>query len=839
MSGPKHKARSSKNIDLPGVVRVPFELGLIVVVILIAAGLVAATFLPAFANVTQVADKIQAKLTEQESTFHRITFPQTSTIYAADGRTQIATINGGENRLVVKLKQVSPIAQDAVLAIEDHDFYNHGALDLTAILRAALANFAAGEVTQGGSTITQQLVKNAQIGNTAQTFQRKFQEAALSARMEREYTKEEILELYLNEIYLGNGVYGIGAAAQYYFDKPASRLNLTQSALLAGMIQSPEGYNPTAKKTRKAALARRNVVLDEMANYGYITDAQATKAKKQPVTLNVSHASTDPTGFYAHHVVYDILNLNNTKWDDIFGTTYKQRLNALGAGGFKIYTMDDLKLEAAAQNVAQAHLGNGKGKDTGMASVEPSTGAVKMLLSGKNYARDQLDLAAPEFTDAGDELGVRQPGSSFKPYTLVTAFKQGIQPSTTYSYTSPMRIDGWHNACGCVENAEGPGSGTASLWTATADSINAVFAQLIMQVGPEEVVTTATDMGIKPSPLLAVPSLTLGSIPVSPLEQASGYATLANHGLYCPPYYVSKIEGPKGNVIFRHQDNCKQVIDADIADLTTSLLEGVVTGGTGTAAALGRPVAGKTGTSQDSADLWFVGYTPQLSTAVWVGYPLSHQAQTGEYGGTVAAPIWHDYMVYALRGMPTEDFPPTPTLKAPKGKVPDVVGMTATDATAALEAAKYLAHVTDVPSDLPKGQVTAQSPAGGTSAPIGTSVTIDVSTGNPAPSPSKVPNASRVPNVTGMVQFDAQKALVAAGFDIWVRYVNVSDRMENRIVLSQSPNGGSPGKPGDTVSITVGHYTSSGGGFGGGGGGGGGPGGGGGGSPTPPPSPQP
>jgi len=815
MSGPKHKARSSKNIDLPGVVRIPFELGLIVVVILIAAGLVAATFLPAFASVSDVTKKVEAKLTEAESTFHRITFPQTSTMYAADEKTQIATINGGENRLLIKLKQVAPITQDAVLAIEDHDFYNHGALDATSIVRAALANISAGHVTQGGSTITQQLVKNAVIGSTEQTFQRKFQEAALSARMEREYTKEQILELYLNEIYLGNGVYGIGAAAEYYFAKPASQLNLVQSALLAGMIQSPEGFNPTSKKTRKAAHARRNVVLDEMANYDYITAAQAAKAKRQPVTLNVTRSSTAPTGFYAHHVVYDILNMNNSKWDDIFGTTYEQRLYALGSGGFKIYTMDDLKLEAAAQQVAQAHLGNGKGKDTGIASVDPTTGAVKMLLSGKNYERDQLDLAAPEFTEGGDELGIRQPGSSFKPYTLVTAFKQGIQPSTVYSYTSPMKIDGWHNGCGCVENAEGPGSGSVSLWTATADSINAVFAQLIMDVGPAEVVKTAMDMGVKPSPLLAVPSLTLGSVPVSPLEQASGYATLANHGLYCPPYYISKIVGPSGHVVYKHQVNCKQVIDAEIADLTTSLLEGVVTGGTGTAAALGRPVAGKTGTSQDSADLWFVGYTPQLSTAVWVGYPLSHQPQTGEYGGTVAAPIWHDYMVYALRGMPSEDFPPTPTLKPPKGKVPDVVGMKVEDATAILEDSKYFAHETDVPSDQPKGEVTAQSPAGGASAPIGTSVTLEISTGTPAPSPSKAPE-TKIPDVEGQVQYDAQKVLVDAGFKVWVRYVSVLDRMENRIVLSQSPKGGSDGKPGQTVTIAVGHYTS-GGGFGGGG----------------------
>lgn len=836
MSGPQHRARGTKNIDLPGVVRIPFELGLILVVILIAASLVAATFLPAFAPVNVFAKRVQAKLADYGSTLHRIRFPQTSTIYAADEKTVLASVSGGENRLVVKLKQVAPVMQHAVLAIEDHGFYTHGALDATSIIRAAIANLAAGRVTQGGSTITQQLVKNAEIGNTDQTLQRKMQEAALAARMEQEYTKDEILELYLNEVYLGNGVYGIGAAAQYYFNKKPSKLNLAQASLLAGMIQSPENYNPTAKKTRKAALARRNLVLDEMVNYqdilppelGFagITQAQADKTKKQPVTLRITHASKEPAGFYAHHVVYDLLNLRNTKWDDIFGTTYKQRLNTLGSGGFKIYTMDEPRLEAKAQQVAVARLGGGLGKDTGIATVDPRTGAVKMLLSGKNYARDQLDLAAPEITERGSLLGVRQPGSSFKPYTLVTAFEKGIPPTATYSSKSPYVDPQWDNPCHCVTNAEGAGdSGMVDLWTATAHSINVVFAQLILQVGAPDVVNTAYDMGIRVSPLQAVDSLTLGSVPVSPLEQASGFATLANHGMYCPPYYISKIVGPNGHTVYKHTSNCKQVIDRDIADLTTALLQGVVTGGTGTAANIGRPVAGKTGTSQDSADLWFVGYTPQLSTAVWVGYPLSHQPQVGEYGGTVAAPIWHDYMLYALQDMPTEGFPKAPHIKTAKGKVPDVVGMDVAKATTVLQDAEYTVNVNEVPSDLPKGQVASQSPAAGSSAPIGTAVTIDVSNGKPPE-----PKVTKVPGVEGQPLYDAQRTLEAAGFNVSVRYVDVSDRSENRIVMSQSPAGGEKGKAGDTVTLTVGNYTNpSGGGGGGPGGGGGGPGGGGGG----------
>ena len=350
-----------------------------------------------------------------------------------------------------------------------------------------------------------------------------------------------------------------------------------------------------------------------------------------------------------------------------------------------------------------------------------------------------------------------------------------------------------------MSNAEGAGdAGYESLWGATQDSINVVFAQLILEVGPEKVVEAAHDMGIE-SELPAVPSLTLGTADVTPIEMASAYQTLANDGKHCESYAVAKVVDADG-VLYRHKPSCKQVVSPEIAHLVTAMMQGVVSGGTGTAAALGTwPVAGKTGTTQDYTNAWFVGFTRQISTAVWVGFPgtpdpLSNYFGGSVFGGTLAAPIWHDYMLRVMAGMPAESFPGPP---APAyGSVPDVVGLKSVSAQNKLAAANFTPLVETVDSAEPKGIVLAQTPGGGASAELGSLVTIQVSSGVPA----KV----KIPDVTGMSRADAKAALEAAGFVVEVVEKHVSDPHNVDVVLDQDPEAGTKALQGTTVTITVG-----------------------------------
>ncbi|MFI5054591.1 MAG: penicillin-binding transpeptidase domain-containing protein, partial [Acidimicrobiia bacterium] len=408
----------------------------------------------------------------------------------------------------------------------------------------------------------------------------------------------------------------------------------------------------------------------------------------------------------------------------------------------------------------------------------------------RDYQQDQLNLA-----DAH-----RQAGSSFKPFTLVAAFRRHIPPGSVFSTKSPLYLPQWTgNACSCVSNAEGAGdSGYQDLWTATADSINVVFAQLILEVGPDNVVRAAHDMGIQ-SDLPAVPSLTLGTADVSPIEMASAYQTLANDGKHCDPFTVSKVLDDHG-VLYRHKTRCAQVVSPDIAHLVTAMLQGVIARGTGTAAALSPwPAAGKTGTTQDYSNAWFVGYTREVATAVWVGFPgtpASMELYFGQsvFGGTLAAPIWHDYMSRIMVGLPAESFPAPPPPQF--GSIPDVVGMKAQHAQDLLVKANFTPKIVTVGSALPAGTVIVETPAGGTSAQLGALVTLQVSSG--------VPSVVKVPDVVGLSQADASTALQAAGFVVVVVEQHVSDPQSVGAVLTQDPAAGVKAKQGTTVTITVG-----------------------------------
>jgi penicillin-binding protein 1A len=768
-------------------------------IIALAGAGVALTLAPTVLGLNAAVERVSERLREEGATFRRLPRPpERSVIYANDGKTVLATVYLDENREIVALDDVAPVAQEAVLAIEDHGFYEHGALNGESVLRALLTNLGSGTIVQGGSTITQQLVKNTLISNPRQTYARKLQEAALAIRMEQRYTKDEILELYLNEIYLGNGVYGIGTAAGYYFDTTPQELTLPQAATLAGMIASPEDYDPLDHP--RASRRRRNAVLKAMDDYDLAAPRKTSRARRTelgvPRDAGTTGGGTRP--FIVTYITRQILNDADGAYDS-FGRTEKQRIHTLYQGGLRITTTLDPRWQQWAEAAARSHLPDARGTpDAAVVSVDNHTGGVRTLLSGKNYARDEFNLAAAS----------RQTGSSFKPFTLVAAFRQGISPKSKFESKSPLHLPEWTNACHCVQNAESGPGGRIDLWEATQDSVNVVFAQLALEVGPAAIVDAAHDMGVT-SPLLAVPSVTLGSNDVSPLDMAAAYQTLANAGAHCEPFMVARVEDAAG-VLYRHRNECRQVIPREIADLVTAMLERVVGFGTGqNAQLLGRDVAGKTGTTQESTDAWFVGYTPQVTTSVWVGLPgnprpMEQYFSTSVYGGTVAAPIWHDYMLRVLSGMPAAAFPPPPAdfgkvLKPPPRPdvdVPDVVGLSLRDAESKLGDAGFEADANDVHSAKPEGIVVAQAPSAGAKAKEGSTVSLDVSSGTRP--------GVMVPAVVGRQSQAARAALHAAGFVVSVSVESVTQADKVGVVLAQSPAAGSRVRHGASVHITVG-----------------------------------
>jgi penicillin-binding protein 1A len=578
--------------------------------------------------------------------------PERSTIYASDGSV-LGTIYRDFNRQIVPFKRIRPITRKAVLAVEDARFYEHGPIDLRAIARAALANLNSGSVVQGGSTITQQLVKNTLTGN-ADTLSRKVHEALDAMRVESTYSKNQILHMYLSQVYLGNSAYGFEAASEYYFGREVQDLSLAQSATLAGMIQAPTDFDPTLHP--KAATTRRNFVLGRMRLLGWIGKHDYQHALHSGLGLSSrlrDLATAGPNSFVTQFVMNEFLS------DPAYGATVRRRSRVLFQGGLKIYTTIDPSMEAAAQRTIRNRMTGPGLPQSALVSIVPTSGAVRTMAVGNwSFRTHQYDLA----TDPG---GGRAAGSSFKAFTLAAALEDGISPNAVYEGSSPRTIQN----CGggetwTVHNAE-PGSGSYPLWLATADSVNAVFAQVIDQVGPDRVANVAQRMGIT-TPLVAVCPLTLGSSPVSPFDMASAYATLANGGVHCTPYAIEKVVDRTGKVIHRAEPSCQRAIPADVAAEETAMLEGVIRIGTGTAANIGRPAAGKTGTGDNYQDAWFVGYVPQLATAVWVGYalgeiPMPNVPGYGQgFGGVLAAPIWHDFMLAATRGMRPEGFPAPP-----------------------------------------------------------------------------------------------------------------------------------------------------------------------------------
>lgn len=708
-------------------------------------------------------------LTEEEAKAPPLA--QTSKIYDAKGRF-ITTFHAEEDRIKIPIERIPKAVQNAVVAIEDQRFWNHRGVDLRAVLRAAYVNATSGQVVEGGSTITQQYVRNAfpSVGKE-QTLARKLKEAALAWELEKRYSKEQILGKYLNTVYFGQGAYGILRAAKVFFSKTPDNLRLPEAAVLAGLIAGPEKYNPLTRPD--AAMVRRNLVLRKMLEIGTLGARRYERAVARPLGLNPSTEREQyPAAYFVDYVKSHFLNDPRFRR---FGS-YEERYDLLFKGGLRIYTTIDLDMQRAGEEAVGDILSVPGDPSGALTAIDPRNGHIKAMVGGRNYFDDRSPFAKVNLA-IGGSTG-RQAGSSFKTFTLVAALENGITPSKTYTASSGSAF--YDPPCGSPEdpwnvvNYEGSQYGTLSVEQATISSVNQVFAQIIEEVGPPQVVDVAHRMGIR-SQLKALCSLTLGSSEVNTMEMASAYGTLATMGKRVRPMAIERIENARGKVIYEPQVVRRQVIAPGVAWAATQILRKVVLYGTGTAANLGgRQVAGKTGTAQLWRDAWFAGFIPQLSAAVWVGHPQGQIAMTGTRvgnvtGGSFPAAIWHAFMAQVTENMPVLEFeqPEDSTIQLPiditqgcvaisgvtpadhiqyqqfvpgtepeqceaetSDSVPSVVGMSASSAYSILQEAGFNVTQTVTQNDsYPAGTVLSQSPSGGTQAPPGTTVSVVVASG--------------------------------------------------------------------------------------------------------------
>lgn len=560
-----------------------------------------------------------------------------SQVFDSHGRL-ITTLHSDQNRLPIDINKVPQNLQNAFIAAEDNRFYEHIGIDPIGIFRAIFANLTNRGIAQGGSTITQQLAKNAFLSQE-QTLKRKIQEAMLALEIEHKYSKKEILEMYMNQIYFGQGAYGIQTAAKTYFNKDVNELTLTQCAMLAGLPKSPNYYSPF--NNLNEAKKRKNVVLDQMVKYGYVSAAEAEDAKNQDLGLSKSHQSKEADE-YASFIDYVSQQVAKKYGDDAL---YKE--------GLKIYTTMDVDKQHAAVR-AMRNLPNNYTDENGLTqpqaaivSIDPKTGHILAMVGGRG--QDSFNRAS---------MAVRQPGSAFKPFVYLTALQHDMTLDTTMN-DQPVTYGGWS-----PKNAGGSYSGTMTLSDALAHSVNTIAVQLADQVGTKNIIANAKKMGIttldaKDDNLaMALGGLTKG---VTPLEMASAYGTFANKGVHVKPTAIVKILDRNGNVLedastLEKEETKTRVMSEREAYEMTTMLEGVIDHGTGTAAAIGRPAAGKTGTTDDNKDAWFVGYTPDIVTAVWIGDDTGSHSLGEIYGGTIPAEIWKDYMSSATSDESGGDF---------------------------------------------------------------------------------------------------------------------------------------------------------------------------------------
>ncbi|NUU23661.1 MAG: penicillin-binding protein [Streptomycetaceae bacterium] len=626
---------------------------------------------------------------------------QPSYIYDAAGN-ELATVYD-RYRILVKFEDISPLMRQAIVAIEDSRFYQHGPIDLKGTLRALVKNGSGGE-TQGGSSLTQQYVKNifvelagddpAKVADaTKQELSRKIKELKYAIGMEQRFSKDEILTRYLNIIPFGQRAFGIEAAAYRYFGKHAKDLTLPEAALLAGVVNAPTKYDPIAQPA--AAKERRNVVLQRMAEVGNIPQPEADAAKATELNLNVQPLENgcmvankaNGSAFFCDYV------RNIMKNDPVFGKTKEERDALWRAGGLRIKTTLDPKTQEAAYKAATQGVLQGEEVADAVVMVEPGTGKIKAMAQSRPYGfEDAKNETVINYSVdkgmGGSALGF-QPGSTFKPITAAAALEAGLKPGQTYSTdsyimkfddqefttcTSKVKGEGWDGKAG-LKNESQSEFGTYDMQTALRYSINTYFVMLEKDVGICPVATLAQSMGITVgdgTPLSQVPSMTLGSQTVTPLSMANAYATFAARGKYCAPTAITEVTRLDGSKLQIPSANCRQVMKPENADIINALLAGVTESGTGRQAGLSdRENAGKTGTTDKKTNAWFVGYTPQLSTAVWVGHPkkpetmepsggimIGGKKYTTVFGATVPGPIWKNAMTAALAGQAKASFTP-------------------------------------------------------------------------------------------------------------------------------------------------------------------------------------
>ena len=549
----------------------------------------------------------------------------------------IYTTASAEHRLPVKMDKIPKHVRAAFVSIEDNRFYEHSGIDYRGTFRAFISNLK-GEEVQGGSTITQQLAKNAFL-TQERTISRKIKEAFLARQMENKYTKDEILNMYLNQIYFGEGAYGVESASLTYFGKHVQDIDLAEAATLAAIPKSPNYYDPM--ENPKANKERRDIVLDQMVKYGHITQADAAKAKAENVKIRKDETDgkkKDLRSYFFDYICQQVID--------------KYGADLLYKGGLKIYTTLDSSMQAKAERAIRYlpdiwtddpdHLTQ---PQVGLVALDPTNGYIKAMIGGRG--QDKFNRAV---------LAQRQPGSSFKAFVYLTAMDNGLNAATMVD-DKPLRIGGWQ-----PQNAGGGFHGTVTFRTALSRSFNIPAIRVALRVGTDKVMRMAKACGITSlveegpytdnNPAMALGGLTKG---VSPLEMAEAYGTIANNGVLNLPVSIIKIVDRNGKIIFEHKHAPKQVVSAKAAYQTTDMLKDVLISGTAGGSGLGRPAAGKTGTTDYSKDAWFCGYTPNLSCAVWVGDDRN-RSMGAMYGSGAPLSIWHDFMINAIEEVPYADF---------------------------------------------------------------------------------------------------------------------------------------------------------------------------------------
>ncbi len=554
---------------------------------------------------------------------------ETTHIYDIKGK-QLASLHGEANREVVPLNEISPHLKRSVMAIEDNNFVQHHGVNFKSVGRAFTANFTEGSTVEGGSTLTMQLVKNLFL-SPKRAFSRKIAEAVLALRIEQVFSKDQILELYLNQVYWGHNNYGAETAAQSYFGKSSRDLNLAESAMMAGLIQAPESLSPFID--RKGAIERQRTVLRRSRELGWITAQEEKEASLFPIKYGkILSFQRSEMPYVTEAVVSEL--------------TKKFGRDAILKGGMRIQTTIDSKMQRMAEDTTQ-RFGGIYADQMSIVAVDPRTHYVKAMIGGVDHKKSEYNRATQ---------ALRQPGSSFKPFVYYAAFASGkYTPDSTVMDTPVGYPDGYDMYY--PQNYDRTFAGAMSIRRAIEMSRNVPAIRLGQEVGLNKVVEVCRSMGIK-SPIDPVVSLPLGATDLTPMEMSAAFATFASYGWYSDASFIVQVTDSSGNMVWDNRPKPRLVLDPWSAAATNEILQGVVNRGTATAAQIGRPAAGKTGTTSSERDVWFVGYVPQLSASVWVGNDDYSRMSAGTTGGHAAAPIWRHFMAQATADLPVESFRP-------------------------------------------------------------------------------------------------------------------------------------------------------------------------------------